>query len=188
MNPLQHLNISKWKPLHSFCIPKLELIKSVNRARQGQWPRTPPVYLYERCSGARPPWPRKVNERVSGGEDSGARPAEGSIGLNSIWVKLTQRREEQRTLVGEVADARYAGEIFSEKQKNLELFPPFCLFIFRTEKGPQWIFFLASGDSTILTRSWFDKSLKWPSLLGKLSKCLFLTSAFTIPPPPPNTQ
>lgn len=89
--------------------------------------------------GSAPPLAEE-GERVSGGEDSGARPAEGSIGLNSIWVKLTQRREEQRTLVGEVADARYAGEIFPEKQRNLN-FSPLCLFIFRTEKGPRWIFF-----------------------------------------------
>lgn len=93
--------------------------------------------------GSAPPLAEE-GERVSGGEYSGARPAEGSIGLNSIWVKLTQRREAQRTLVGEVADARHTGEIFHEKHKIWTFFS--CLFIFQTKKD-HGDFFQASGDT-----------------------------------------
>lgn len=93
--------------------------------------------------GSAPPLAEE-GERVSGGEDSGARPAEGSIGLNSIWVKLTQRREEQRTLVGEVADVRHAGEIFHEKQT----WTFFSVYLyFKRKKDHGGFFFQASGDT-----------------------------------------
>lgn len=78
---------------------------------------------------------------MSGGEDSGARPAAGSIELNSIRVKLTQRTPAQRTLVGVVADGRSAGrEIFHEKPQNLNFF--ILLFIFqRTNEDHGGFFF-----------------------------------------------
>lgn len=158
--------------MYLLAVSKLELSESVTLARRGQWPRTPPVYLYERSSGARPPWPRKVSECLEGRTRERDQPR-GSIGLNSIWVKLTQRREEQRTLVGEVADERHAGETFHEKHKTWTLFSPLFIYI-SNGKGPRWIFFpRASGDTTPLTRSWFDKNPKWPSVLGKLTNVLF---------------
>lgn len=57
-------------------------------------------------------------------------------------MKLTQRREEQRALVGEVADAKHAGETFHEKETF------FRLFIFQTKKDHGGFFFQASGDTT----------------------------------------
>lgn len=122
--------------------------------------------------GSAPPLAEE-GERVSGGEDSGARPAEGSIGLNSIWVKLTQRREEQHTLVGEVADARHAGEILNENNSKRELFLPVYLYFKLKRIAVDGVFFRASGDSTLVTRSWFDKIPKWSSLLGKQPKANF---------------
>ena len=94
--------------------------------------------------GSAPPLAEE-GERVSGGEDSGARPAEGSIGLNSIWVKLTQRREEQRTLVGEVADARHARELFHEIQTWTFFL---CYFYFQRKGTTVDFFFRASGDTS----------------------------------------
>lgn len=145
-------------------VPKWELMESVTRARRGQWPRTPPVYLYE-VLGSAPPL-AKEGERVSGGEDSGARPAEGSIGLNSIWVKLTQRSDEQRTRAGEVRVRDAPDSRFRKKRKTWTFS---SLYLYFKRKGPRWIFFTRAEILTVLTRSWCDKSPKWPSSLGKLT-------------------
>lgn len=118
---VNHSDFSFKQAFASIFHPPFKTRSQSARARRGQWPRTPPVYQYERSAGARPPWPRWASV-WRGGLGSAASRGIDRIKLDLSEINTKERRATHTSRRGRGCEIRWRN--ISQKNKKLELFPP----------------------------------------------------------------